>query len=246
MAAGQPALPSGRFGAPGRRAGGGAWMRRAALGRAPAAVLAGVVAGMVVAAAVLAGLVLAGALPAPGWLPSWAALPGSGAVEAPPGEVCVVAPSLPYDPASGRPPLAARVVPPEARCPVCGMYPARYPRWAAQVIYRDGEAHFFDSPLSYFLFLQAVERHARGRSAADIAARYVTDHGEGGWIDPARAHFVHGSGASGPMRAGNLPAFARREAAEAFAARHGGRVIVAADVYTALLRTLDTRAAHDH
>lgn len=142
--------------------------------------------------------------------------------------------------------LAARAVPPEARCPVCGMYPARYPRWAAQVIYRDGDAHFFDSPLSYFLFLQAVERHARGRSGADIAARYVSDHGEGGWIDPAGAHFVHGSDATGPMRAGNLPAFARREAAEAFAARHGGRVIVAAEVDAALLRTLDTRAAHEH
>lgn len=230
MAAGQPALPSGQFGVVPARGPRQRGALRAARG------LAGLVACALLAWALLAAT-WPQALP-PALRPTM--------VDAPPGEVCVVAPSLPYEPASGRPPLAARSVQAEARCPVCGMYPARYPRWAAQVIYRDGEAHFFDSPLSYFLFLQAVERHARGRSAADIAARYVTDHAEGGWLDPARAHFVHGSRAGGPMRAGNLPAFARREAAEAFAAAQGGRVITAAQVDATLLRTLDTRAAHSH
>ncbi|MGE5332247.1 MAG: hypothetical protein ACM3Q3_10845, partial [Nitrospirota bacterium] len=48
-------------------------------------------------------------------------------------DVCVVAPPTPYNPASGLPLQAARPVPADVRCPVCGMYPARSPDWAAQV-----------------------------------------------------------------------------------------------------------------
>ena len=42
---------------------------------------------------------------------------------------------------------APQAVPAEARCPVCGMYPARYPKWAAQLRYSDGERRYFDSPV---------------------------------------------------------------------------------------------------
>jgi hypothetical protein len=40
-------------------------------------------------------------------------------------DICIVAPPIPHDPASALPVLAARPVPAHARCPVCGMYPAR-------------------------------------------------------------------------------------------------------------------------
>ncbi|MBU1396829.1 MAG: nitrous oxide reductase accessory protein NosL, partial [Gammaproteobacteria bacterium] len=69
-------------------------------------------------------------------------------------DLCIVAPATPYDPASGRAMLAPRPIPADARCPVCGMYPARFSRWAAQSIFKDGAAHYFDSPLDLFVFLQ--------------------------------------------------------------------------------------------
>ena len=69
-------------------------------------------------------------------------------------EVCRTIAAHPYDPASGLPMQAARPVPDQARCPVCGMFPARFPRWAAQLIFDDGDAYFFDSPLSLLLSLQ--------------------------------------------------------------------------------------------
>ncbi len=175
------------------------------------------------------------------------ARPGAVAAVAPTGEVCLVAPSLAYDPASGLARFAARPVPAEARCPVCGMFPARSPRWAAQVIYRDGDVHFFDSPLSLHLFLADVPRYASGRSRADVAVHYVTDHaGGGGWIDAQGAYYVHGSSEAGPMRAGNLPAFATLATAQAFAAARGGRVVMASQIDAALLRSLDTRSVHRH
>ena len=154
-------------------------------------------------------------------------------------DACVVAPPTPYDAASGQTLEAARSVPAAARCPVCGMYPARSPDWAAQVIFANGEVHFFDSPVSLFLYLGNVARYSAGRSGSDIVARYVTDGAGGGWTDAATAHYVHGSSALGPMRAGNLPAFASAQEAERFAAARGGRVLAFGAVDAALLQTLD-------
>ncbi len=163
-----------------------------------------------------------------------------------PAELCVVAPALPYDPASGLPPHAPRPVSADARCPVCGMYPARDLRWAAQVIYADAAVHFFDSPLTLHQFLHDIERYGNGRIAADIAARWVTDFETGEWVDADRAFHVHGSDALGPMRAGNLPAFASQAAAQRFAQTHGGRVLPAAAIDRTLLQTLERRSRHAH
>jgi copper chaperone NosL len=152
--------------------------------------------------------------------------------------VCIVAPPTPYNPAGGKPLAAAREVPAEARCPVCGMYPARSRAWAAQVIFADGDAYFFDSPLSLLQYLGDVARYTRGRSAGEIVARFVTDTDSGQWIEADRAAYVHGSTALGPMRAGNLPAFASGAAAAQFAAQRGGQALGWSDMDAPLLRSL--------
>ena len=166
-----------------------------------------------------------------------AALPGD--------DVCIVAPPTPYDPAVGLPLQAAREVPLDARCPVCGMYPARSRAWAAQVIFADGDAHFFDSPLSLLLYLGNVAHYTRGRNAKAIVARYVTDAGTQAWTDAGTAFYVQGSSALGPMRAGNLPAFASQDAAQAFARERGGRVLALGAIDPALLRSL-APGSHAH
>ena len=171
--------------------------------------------------------------------------PGALALAAPAAaDVCVVAPPTPYNAALGLPLQAARTVPADVRCPVCGMFPARFPDWAAQVIFANGDAQFFDSPLSFFLYLNNVPRYSPGRIASDIVARYVTDGAGSGWTDAAAAYYVHGSSARGPMRAGDLPAFASVQEAERFAAARGGRVLVFDAVDAALLASLDM--SHEH
>jgi len=163
-----------------------------------------------------------------------------------PDDICVMAPPQAYDPAWPQAMLAARAIPKDARCPVCGMYPARTPQWAGQLIFSNGDAHFFDSPLSLYLYLNAVPRYSPGRSASEIAATYVTDTETGQWTPAGQAFYVHGSTALGPMRNGNLPAFANKRAAEQFAQQRGGTVRVAGDITPALLSALDTRPAHTH
>lgn len=168
---------------------------------------------------------------------------------APEADVCIVAPPTPYDPASGLAPTAARAVPVDARCPVCGMFPARSRAWAAQVIFDNGDVQFFDSPLSLFMYVQDVARYSPGRSAEQIVAHYVTDATQAGdmrWIDALGAYYVHGSSARGPMRAGNLPAFATREAAQAFAAQRGGTVLTFGAIDAALVAQLAGSGGHSH
>lgn len=139
-------------------------------------------------------------------------------------DVCIVAPATPWDPASGIARFEPRPIPAEARCPVCGMYPARYPRWAAQVIFQDGATHFFDSPVNLLVFLRRVE-HYSTYDESDVVAAFINDVASDTWSAARDAYFVHGSDALGPMREGNLPAFANLEAAQAFAAQRGGQVL---------------------
>ena len=36
------------------------------------------------------------------------------------------------------------------KCPVCGMFVAKYPDWAAQIIFKDGSYAVFDGPKDMF------------------------------------------------------------------------------------------------
>jgi len=161
-------------------------------------------------------------------------------------DVCVVAPPTPYDPALGQPLTAPRAVPTDARCPVCGMYPARSLAWAAQAIFADGDAYFFDSPLSLMMYLGNVDHYTRGRRPDDIVARYVSDTNTGRWLDALQAVYVAGSSLMGPMRAGNLPAFADRVAALNFTQQHGGEPLAFGKIDAALLRSMAPTLRPDH
>lgn len=171
---------------------------------------------------------------------------GNAALEGIGDDVCVVAPPTPYNAALGQPLAAAREVPADARCPVCGMVPARARAWAAQVIFADGDAYFFDSPLSLMLYLGSVAHYTRGRTADAIVARYVTDTDTGGWLNAQDAVYVTGSSAMGPMRAGNLPALADAGAALRFVQQRGGRALPFSAIDAPLLRGLAPNLRADH
>lgn len=161
-------------------------------------------------------------------------------------DLCIVAPATPYDPDSGLDMLDPRPVPDDARCPVCGMYPARFPRWAAQTIFKDGAAHFFDSPVDLFAFQQRLDRKDRRYTPDDVAIRIVSDFDTGRKIEAQRAFYVHGSSAVGPMRDADLPAFASREAADALARSRGGKVLAFADITPELIQSLNRSVHHRH
>ncbi|MCK6405655.1 MAG: nitrous oxide reductase accessory protein NosL [Rhodocyclaceae bacterium] len=121
-------------------------------------------------------------------------------------------------------PLRPRTVAKEQRCPVCGMYPALFPKWMAQIVFLDQEMIAFDSPMEMLRYLHDLPRYDKGRTAADIGRIYVSDYMGGGWLRAEQAVFVAGSRALDPMREADYPAFASREAAEAFTRTEGGEL----------------------
>ncbi|MEY4414428.1 MAG: hypothetical protein RIQ53_1721 [Pseudomonadota bacterium] len=172
--------------------------------------------------------------------------PGDADAPGPGTEICIVAPPEPWDAASGIARDAPRTPSARSRCPVCGMFVARHPRWAAQVLHRDGQAQFFDSPLHLLLFLQEPARWRPGWQAADLPGRWLADHEDGHWVPLAQAHLVEGSRTPGPMRTPDLPAFADARRAGRHAAQEGGQVRPARVLLQALPPALQALGPHRH
>lgn len=114
------------------------------------------------------------------------------------------------------------------------------------MIFSDGDAQFFDSPLSLFRYLQNVSRYTAGHSADQVVASYVSDGGSGRWIAAFSATYVQGSSARGPMRADNLPAFAEAAAAQRFASTRGGVLLRASEITPEVLLRFADAAGHWH
>jgi copper chaperone NosL len=125
------------------------------------------------------------------------------------------------------------------KCPVCGMFVAKYPDWLAQVRFKDQKTVFFDGAKDFFKYYYKIKNYHPGRSAADVGAIYVTDYYTLEPIAAATAFFVAGSDVYGPMGR-ELVAFSSAENATEFMRDHRGRQILRFEtVSPELLRTLD-------
>jgi nitrous oxide reductase accessory protein NosL len=80
--------------------------------------------------------------------------------------------------------------------------------------------------------------------AADIGAIYVADYNTKTLSDAKKAFFVLGSRALGPMNDPNLPAFATRDAADAFVKAQGGKVLAFGEVTRDVIKSLN--GGHQH
>lgn len=109
------------------------------------------------------------------------------------------------------------------RCPVCGMYPAQFPQWHAQIVFKDGEHTSFDSAAEMFRFLHNMAKYEKKHVAADIGKIFVPAYDKGAWLDAKQAFFVAGSKIQGPM-GNDLPAFASKNAAVRFSKKSGGKI----------------------
>ena len=141
-------------------------------------------------------------------------------------------------------PAAAELLPPVApgpgdKCPVCGMFVAKYPDWVAQVRFADGQTAFFDGVKDLCKFYFDIGHYRPERSAADVSAVYVTDYYTLEPIAAEAAFFVVGSNVYGPMGR-ELIAFAAEDQAREFLRDHRGREILRFDAVTPeLVRSLD-------
>lgn len=125
------------------------------------------------------------------------------------------------------------------KCPVCGMFVARFPDWTGAVRFRDGAWAYYDGPKDLFAHLFRPARPQPGRALPDAAVVLVKDYYGLAYIDARKAWFVLGSTVLGPMGRELVP-FAREADARGFLKDHGGqRVLAFAEVTPQLLKGLE-------
>jgi nitrous oxide reductase accessory protein NosL len=128
---------------------------------------------------------------------------------------------------------------PGEKCPVCGMFVARYPDWVAGVRFAGGDRVLFDGAKDLFKFLLKCEDYGAVMRRTDVAAVFVTDYYTLKPVEARAAFYVTGADVLGPMGHELVP-FGRREDAEEFRRDHRGQRLHRFDEVTpALLKALD-------
>jgi copper chaperone NosL len=113
-------------------------------------------------------------------------------------------------------------------CPVCGMFPARYPYGKCQIKTKSGQTIHFCSTQCLFAFLGKQELYVD--KAIDPLLIWVVDRNSGMWISGRTAFYVIGSKkVFGPMGYEALPFNSLREAEE-FVSTNGGDSSIFGDI----------------
>ncbi len=112
----------------------------------------------------------------------------------------------------------------DTRCPVCGMFVAKYTAWITQIHYDDSTVFIFDGVKDMMAFYHAPADY-NGSDQAKIHEVWVKDYYSLKWLDGRRAFFVIGSDVNGPMGHELIP-FASKAGAESFLVDHHGRQIL--------------------
>ncbi|MBU0480989.1 MAG: nitrous oxide reductase accessory protein NosL [Proteobacteria bacterium] len=125
-----------------------------------------------------------------------------------------------YDHISAEP---LEVIAADARCPVCGMFVAKYDVWITQIRTTDNSVYNFDGVKDMMAFRATPESFIHGK-VQDISEIWVKDYYSLKWIRGESAFYVAGSDVLGPMGHELVP-FASRAAAESFMTDHKGKAI---------------------
>jgi nitrous oxide reductase accessory protein NosL len=128
---------------------------------------------------------------------------------------------------------------PKDKCPVCGMFVAKYPDFLARITFKDGSYAFFDGTkdmLKYYFNLKKFSPKKRGE---DIDSIYVTDYYSLTLIDGHRAFYVLGSDVCGPMGKELIP-LEKEADAKGFMQDHKGQsTLKFKEITYEIVRSLD-------
>jgi len=109
-------------------------------------------------------------------------------------------------------------VPLDAKCPVCGMFVSKYPKWSAKI----GE-YYFDGVKDMMKFYFEPSKYTKHKHNLDEI--YVTDYYTLKKIDGKKAFYVVGSDILGPMGNELIP-FENLNKAKEFLSDHRGKNII--------------------
>ena len=125
------------------------------------------------------------------------------------------------------------------KCPVCGMFVAKYPDFLAEVLFKDGSYAVFDGTKDMFNYYLALEKYNPSKKRSDIEALYVTDYYSLSLTDGFKAYYVAGSDIYGPMGKELIP-FEKEDDAKVFRKDHKGKSIFRfSDITNDVMKTLE-------
>ncbi len=126
-------------------------------------------------------------------------------------------------------------VPKGAKCPVCGMFVSKYPKWAAIMVI-DNKHKYFDGvkDMMKYYFFDADFPYDR----AKIKKMKVTNYYTLKAIDAKRAYYVYDSKVYGPMGRELIPFSTKKEALN-FIRDHGGELMRFNQITPKLVMALD-------
>ena len=114
---------------------------------------------------------------------------------------------------------------PRDRCPVCGMFVAKYTDFLAVLTFGDGSHVFFDGVKDMMKYYFNLKQYNPGKRTGDIAQIQVTDYYTLNLIDGFKAFYVSGSDVYGPMGRELIP-LEKKEEAEEFLRDHKGKAVL--------------------
>lgn len=118
-------------------------------------------------------------------------------------------------------------IPEDAKCPVCGMFVSKFPKWVAQIQLQDGHNHYFDGVKDMMKFyFNPTKYHAH--SNEQILQMNITDYYSLESTDGKKAYYVLGSNVYGPMGEELIP-FKNEDEAKKFMTDHFGKKVVSFD-----------------
>ena len=125
------------------------------------------------------------------------------------------------------------------KCPVCGMFVYKYPKWVAVIEFADGSEYFYDGAKDMFKHYMNVPKYTPGKAGQEITSLSVTDYYAVVLIDAKEAWYVIGSDVFGPMGHELIP-FETQASAQEFLEDHKGTHILRfSDVSEETIKALD-------
>jgi copper chaperone NosL len=125
------------------------------------------------------------------------------------------------------------------KCPVCGMFVAKYPDFVAVLTFKDGANAFFDGVKDMMRYYFNPQKYSPSRKREDVAGIHVTDYYSSNLVDGFKALYVVGSDIYGPMGKELVP-FEKEEDAREFLRDHKGKTLLRfQDINSDVMKGLD-------
>lgn len=128
---------------------------------------------------------------------------------------------------------------PTDKCPVCGMFVAKFPDFVARLVFEDGSSDYFDGVKDMMKYYHNPGAYEPAKTARKIASIQVTDYYALKPVDGRQAYYVIGSEVFGPMGKELIP-FQEESAAREFVKDHKGKSILRfQEIKPDLVKSLD-------